>query len=119
MFEEFCEKNGIQHIFVSPYRPASNGFAERAVQSVKNGIKKARVLNDNESLESRLYRFLLQYNKIPQSTTGMAPCELLMKRKLRSRIDLVKPDVSTKVERNQSKMKDRHDKKAKDRTFYA
>ena len=77
------------------------------------------MLNDNESLESRLYRFLLQYNKIPQSTTGMAPCELLMKRKLRSRIDLVKPDVSTKVERNQSKMKDRHDKKAKDRTFYA
>ena len=32
VFEEFCEKNGIQHIFVSPYRTASNRLVERAVQ---------------------------------------------------------------------------------------
>ena len=77
LMAEFCEMNGIKQIFVSPYRPASNGLAERAVQSVKNGLRKAK--NDQVTLETRLYRFLLHYNKVPQSTTGLPPCELLMK----------------------------------------
>ena len=44
---------------------------------------------------------MLHYNKIPQGTTGVAPCEPLIKRTLRSRIDVVKPNLKTKVENNQ------------------
>ena len=39
-FEQFCRKNGIRHIQVSPYHPASNGLAERAVQTFKQGFQK-------------------------------------------------------------------------------
>ena len=39
-FEEFMKRNGIKHIKVAPYRPASNGLAERAVRVFKEGFEK-------------------------------------------------------------------------------
>ena len=39
-FEFFLEANGIRHLTLSPYHPASNGLAERTVQIVKQGLKK-------------------------------------------------------------------------------
>jgi hypothetical protein len=39
-FDAFCSRNGIRHIRTPPYHPASNGQAERAVQTIKNSLKK-------------------------------------------------------------------------------
>ena len=39
-FREFTRKNGIRHIKSAPYHPASNGLAERAVQTLKESLKK-------------------------------------------------------------------------------
>ena len=39
-FQEFITKNGVHHIRIAPYHPASNGLAERAVQTLKEGLKK-------------------------------------------------------------------------------
>ena len=53
-FETFMKNNGIRHIKTSSYHPASNGLAERAVQSFKENMKKS---SSTESLETRLARF--------------------------------------------------------------
>ena len=39
-FEEFMQMIGICHIRTAPYHPASNGSAEQAVQTLKEGLKK-------------------------------------------------------------------------------
>ena len=78
----FYRLNGTHHITSAPFRPASNGAAERAVQTVKAGLRKTEV----RDMESQLYRFL------PQVTTVQAPADLLMGRKSRTRMILVQPD---------------------------
>ena len=39
-FEDFLKQNRIHHIRTAPYQLASNGMAERAVQTFKEGMKK-------------------------------------------------------------------------------
>lgn len=82
-FAEFCKANGVKHIRVSPYHPASNGVAERMVQTFKQSMKKTA--KDGASLQQRLSNFLLTYRTTSQATTNVAPCELLMGRALRTR----------------------------------
>ena len=62
-FAEFLSSNGVRHVRVAPYHPSSNGAAERAVQTAKNGLKAA--LRDGGSLSRRLQRFLLEYRAAP------------------------------------------------------
>ena len=72
---EFTTKNGIHHVKVSPYHPSSNGLAERAVRTVKEGLKK---IGNVESIECHIARGLFHYKITPHSTTGISPSELLM-----------------------------------------
>ena len=112
-FQEFCKSNGIQHIRVAPYHPSSNGLAERAVQVFKQGMKKV----SSGTIWDRISKFLFQYRITPHTTTGLPPCEMLMGRKLRSRLDLLKPDVQARVISKQAKQKSNRDKHCKPRTF--
>ena len=56
---------------------------------------------DKGGINTRLSRFLFQYRVTLHSVTGVAPSKLLMKRKLRTHLDLVKPDISQKVKAKQ------------------
>ena len=112
-FQEFCKSNGIQHIRVAPYHPSSNGLAERAVQIFKQGMKKV----SNGTIWDRIARFLFQYRITPHTTTGLPPCEMLMGRKLRSRLDLLRPDIQARVISKQAKQKSNRDKHCKSRIF--
>ena len=109
--EMFLGRNGIQHVRTAPYHPASNGQAGRAVQTLKRSLAKQQA----GSLEERVARFLLTYRTTPHSTTGVAPCELLMGRKLRTLLDRVRPDLRGKVEQQQALQKQQFDEKAKHR----
>ena len=94
-FEAFMKNNGIRHIKSSPYHPASNGLAERAVQCFKESMKK---FPSTDSLETKLSRFLFWNRLTPHSTTGVPPAQLLLGRIPRSQLDLLKPELATKVQ---------------------
>lgn len=38
--KEFLQANNIRHVTTAPYHPATNGLAERMVQTVKDKLKK-------------------------------------------------------------------------------
>ena len=65
--------------------------------------------NDGLTLAHRINNFLLTYRTTPHATTGTPPCELLMGRTLRTRWDLLKPDVGQRVCWRQSKQKEGKD----------
>lgn len=104
-FEIFMKMNGIKHIKSAPYHAATNGLAERAVQTMKQGLKKLT----QGSMETRVARFLSMYRITPQTTTGLSPAELLFNRKVRTRLDLVQPSVERQVVQKQSQQKLNHD----------
>ena len=70
-FSHFLKSNGIKHIRCAPYHPASNGLAERFVQSLKTALK-ANV-NSWLTLQHRLSNFQLSYRSTPHTTTGVSP----------------------------------------------
>lgn len=114
-FEEFTRTNGIKHSRSSPYHPASNGEAERFVRTFKEAMKAGK--DDGLTLAHRLQNFLLTYRTTPHSTTGTPPCELLMGRHLRTRWDLLQPDLGRHVRTKQWKQKEQHDQHVRMRVF--
>eukprot|EP00731_Ephydatia_muelleri_P013854 Em0007g1164a len=87
MFQRFMSHNNIKHIKSSPYHPATNGLAERFVQTLKQALR------DERSLQHRLASFLLSYRNSRHATTETAPSYLMMGRELRCRLHLLKPDL--------------------------
>ena len=74
-FSKFAEDYGFTHILTSPRYPQANGEVERAVQTVKNLLKKT----------PDPYKALMAYRATPLES-GLSPAELLMGRKIRTRI---------------------------------
>ena len=112
-FKTFMDQNGIIHIRSAPYHPSTNGLAERAVQTFKQSLRQI----SGGSIKEKLAKFLFKYRITPHSSTGIAPSELLMGRRLRSRLDLLKPDLAATVANNQLKQKLSHDNSKPYRTF--
>ena len=98
-FSVFMKTSGIKHIRSAPYHPATNGLAERFVQTFKQGLRASNA--EKKSLSSKLANFLLAYRTAPHSTTGESPALLFMGRNLRTRLDLLKPDIRQRVEDKQ------------------
>ena len=114
-FAVFLKANGIRHIRSAPYHPATNGLAERFVQSLKQGLKAS--LRSGLPLSQRLSNFLMTYRSTVHSTTGVTPSSLFLKRELRTRFDLLRPDPSVDVRRKQSQQKSDHDRHSSTRQF--
>ncbi|XP_046692710.1 uncharacterized protein K02A2.6-like [Silurus meridionalis] len=62
----FLQANGVQHITSSPYHPATNGLAERFVQTMKHALKASL---GQGTFHQRLHSFLLFYRSTPHATT--------------------------------------------------
>ncbi|XDV38013.1 hypothetical protein PO909_007505 [Leuciscus waleckii] len=79
------------HRTSSPGFPQSNGQAERAVQTIKNLLKKAQDTNRDP------YIALLEYRNTPLNGIGLSPAQLLMGRRLKSKIPVSKKLLMPKV----------------------
>ena len=89
-FKQFMRSNGIKHIFTSPYHPSANGAIKRLVRTFKQAMNAGS--SEKYPLQHRLQNFLL-YHSIPHATTNEPPAVLFLKRNLRNRLDLVRPNL--------------------------
>ncbi|KAK7909343.1 hypothetical protein WMY93_014027 [Mugilogobius chulae] len=113
-FETFMVENGIQHIKSAPYHPATNGLAERFVQTMKHALKSS---SSSQSLNRRLNAFLLSYRNTPHATTKVSPASAMFKRQLRNRFDLLRLQNTKDTVRLQQKAQMDRRAKAKFRRF--
>ena len=74
-FAKFAEEYGFTHISTSPRYPQANGQVELAVQTVKHSLKKA----------TDPHQALMAYRATPLQG-GISPAELLMGRKIHTRL---------------------------------
>ena len=97
------------------YHPSCNGAVETFIQTFKKAIQASE--KDGLSFQHRLANFLLMYRSTPHTTTGVSPATLFLGRNLRTRLDLIRPDIEQRVCEKQSQQKKDHDKWVKVRTF--
>ena len=115
-FKRFLSKNGIKQKLCPPYHPASNGLAEKHVQTFKRMYVRSTVSGNTIDKVSDL---LFRYRNIPHSTTGKTPAELFLKRVPKTRLSFLKPSLQESVENRQEVAKTSKDGvNPKDRKFH-
>ena len=101
-FQAWCKQRGIVHLTGAPYHPATNGAAERLIQSFKQALRKSS-LPPKEALQE----FLMQYRRIPFAS-GLSPSELLNGRRIRTKIDTLVPSIPHLLQGRQPKQASKH-----------
>jgi RNase H-like domain found in reverse transcriptase/Integrase zinc binding domain/Integrase core domain len=85
-FKKFCSSNGVELIFAPPYSPQTNGVAERAVQTVKQFLRKT----PSDEWANKLDSFILGHNSTPRAN-GVAPAEFNLGRRPLTVLDKIHP----------------------------
>ncbi|KAL5510070.1 hypothetical protein EMCRGX_G005543 [Ephydatia muelleri] len=114
-FKDFCTANNITHIRATPYHPKTNRLAERAVRTFKERFSATKMHRDD--LDLTLQRFLISYRNTPHKSTGRSPAELLLGRRIRTKLDLLKPDINHYMDKALTQQKVYHDTRAKFSSF--
>lgn len=88
-FKRQCQKNKIPQQFTRPYRPQTNGKAERVIQTIKKQFRKHRFLS-REERRRILYAIVRYYNHLRphQSLGGIPPFEQLKRYIEQTKIEL-------------------------------
>ena len=117
-FKSFVASYGIQHITSSPLYSQSNGLAEKAVQTVKNLMKKCKESGDD------VYLSLLDLRNTPRDEMIGSPMQRLMGRRAKTLLPIsdnlrkpttVQPEtVSSRLMEYRQKQKYYYDQGAKE-----
>lgn len=78
-FRELCVKNGITQQHTKPYRPQTNGKAERVVKTIKMELLRGQSHTTREERRRHLYAFVRHYNqvRVHQSLHNVSPMTYL------------------------------------------
>lgn len=94
-FAQFADQWEFKHTTISPGYSQSNGQVERTVQTIKDMFRKL------EDEDGDPYLALLNYRNTPLDGVGKSPAQLLMSRRLKTRLPqkstLLKPEVAKSV----------------------
>lgn len=127
-YNEFCEGLGITTLYSPPYHPASNGEAERNVQTFKKALNKE--IEEGGASDVVVRKFLATYRNSPHATTGRTPAEMMFGRPIRTKFDIVwrddtvsnskdmhKASADRYVEGKRNLMKENYDKNKREISF--
>ena len=104
-FGKSLRRNGVKHIRVAPYHPASDGAAERMIQPFKRSVEASA--STGASMRHCLADFFLTYRTTPHAVTGRTPSSLFLGRDCRTRFSLLCPTVEESVLKRQAEKVDR------------
>lgn len=88
-FQNFLKHNNTVSKFTAPYNPATNGQAERFVQTLKKSLTSLKC--NSENLYENVQKILMQYRIMPHSFTNHSPSSLMFGRQIRSRVNSFLP----------------------------
>lgn len=88
VFEKFCRMNGIRQKFIAPGHPATNGLAERNVQTLKDRLKS--MSSENLPINLKVQKILFRYRATPLAN-NKSPAELYLNRRIRIKLDAMFP----------------------------
>nr|XP_050031102.1 uncharacterized protein K02A2.6-like [Dermacentor andersoni] len=112
-FAEFMSTNGVKHVRIPPYHAASNGAAERTVQTVKRALLKQVLEREasgkQQTVQENIDSFLMAYRNTPSSVTSKSPAELFLRRQPRIKLSLLQPDFAKSMRDKQEKLKEQRD----------
>ena len=97
--------------------PHQMAWQQRFVQAFKQVMKAGQ--SDEPSLSTWLSQFLLAYRSTPHATTNTTPGELSLQRKLRTRFNLLKPNLQSLVITKQATQKKHLTQRSRLRQFSA
>ena len=88
-FGVFMNRNKIRHVTSAPYKPETNGLAERAVQTFKRSLKKLVETNTfNATILTLISRPLFSYRITPHSVDGSQAEQCLIRHQAQQREEM-------------------------------
>ncbi|XP_031349308.1 uncharacterized protein K02A2.6-like [Photinus pyralis] len=87
-FQTFCRENGIMQKFIAPGHPATNGLAERNIQTLKQ--KLTAMADEKLSMNQKVREILYRYRGTPLNC-GKTPAQLYLGRDIRLKLDALRP----------------------------
>ena len=135
-FRSMCSTFSIKHVFGSPYRPKSNGQAERYVKTISEGLR-AFCMEHQDTWDVMLPYLVFSINNTESATTGYTPFFVMKGRNPNSvvenklaieeekslqlhiidnlkRVDYTFNKVIINSEKKTEQMRKQHDKRAKE-----
>jgi len=118
-FAQFASAWGFEHRTSSPYKSNSNGFAEKAIQTVKRLVEKAQ--EDGKDP----YLALLAYRSTPRSANIPSPAERLFSRRIKTKLPVKTSllrqthhsSIASSIAQARDKQKTYYDRNAKPRAM--